>query len=326
MAVDLLAHPAVVAWRRLWPELVPDTVEELRARHTSAIYLLTGVGTDGSAVIAKRSPAPEAMIERTVYEEVLRGLPVTSPQFYGMAASGDDCGWLFTENVGQERFSPTSPTQRTLAAQWLARMHSAAARLDTAARLPDRGPAHYLDHLRLGRETIGRNLDNPALSAKDRRLLRAVSAQCDALERAWGGIERFCDAAPCTLVHGDFRSKNVRLRVLGSRTTLFPIDWETAGWGVPAADLAATRGVTPVEQVDLAAYASMAHDYWPRVDANVLHELVTVGAVFRRLAAISWDSLDLSYASPQRAVASMRVYQDDLRVLVRDLPGCAWPG
>lgn len=224
---------------------------------------------------------------------------MTSPQFYGMAASGDDCGWLFTENVGEERFCPTSPRQRTLSAQWLARMHSAAARLDSAARLPDRGPAHYFDHLRLGRETIARNLDNPALSAEDRRLLRAVSAQCDAVERAWGGIERFCATVPCTLVHGDFRSKNVRLRVLGSRTTLFPIDWETAGWGVPAADLAATRGVTPLEQVDLAAYASMAHDYWPRVDANVLHELVTVGAVFRRLAAISWDSLDLSYASPQ---------------------------
>lgn len=75
MAVDLLAHPAVVAWRRLWPELVPDTVVELRARRTSAIYLLTGVGTDGSAVIAKRSPAPEAMIERTVYERSFAACP-----------------------------------------------------------------------------------------------------------------------------------------------------------------------------------------------------------------------------------------------------------
>lgn len=318
----LFAHPAVVAWRRLWPELVPESVEELRARPSSAIYALTGLGPHGSAVIAKRIPAPEAMIERTIYQEVLPDVPVSFPRFYGMTESGDGFCWLFTEDVGEERFSPASPTQRTLVAQWLGRLHSVAARLDAARRLPDRGPAHYLDHLRHGRETIGGSQDNPALSAEDRRLLKAVSAQCGALERAWCGIERFCADVPRTLVHGDFRSKNVRLRVIGTSTTLFPIDWETAGWGVPAPDLAASRGVTPVEQIDLATYASIARDYWPRLDAAGLEELVVVGAVFRRLAAISWESLSLSSESPQRAVASMRVYRDELRVLSPDLPGC----
>jgi aminoglycoside phosphotransferase (APT) family kinase protein len=319
---ELFAHPAVVAWRRLWPELIPESVEELRERPTSAIYALAGLGPHGSAVIAKRSRVPKAMIERTIYEEVLPYLPVSVPRFYGMTASGDGFGWLFTEDAGREPFSPASATQRTLAAQWLGRLHSAAARLDAAARLPDRGPAHYLDHLRHGRETIVRNLDNPALSGEDRRLLKAVSAQCDALERAWGGIERFCAGVPRTLVHGDFRSKNVRLRVIGADTTLLAFDWEMAGWGVPAPDLAASRTVTPVEHVDLATYASIAHDYWPRLDAAALEELVVVGAMFRRLAAIGWESLSLSYESPQKAVANMRIYRDELRVLSPDLPGC----
>ena len=318
---ELFAHPAVVAWRRLWPELVPESVEELRERPSSAIYALAGLGPRGSAVIAKRSRAPKAMIERTIYQEVLPYLPVSVPRFYGMTESGDGFCWLFTEYVGEDRFSPASATQRTLAAQWLGRLHSAAARLDAASRLPDRGPAHYLDHLRHGRETICRSLDNPAMSAEDRRILKAVSAQCDAVERAWGGIERLCAGVPRTLVHGDFRSKNVRLRVIGADTTLFAFDWEMAGWGVPAPDLAVSRGVTRVEQVDLATYASIAHDYWPRVDAAALEELVVVGAVFRRLAAIGWESLSLSRESPQWVVANMRVYWEELRVLSPDLPG-----
>ena len=319
---ELFAHPAVVAWRRLWPELVPESVEELRERPSSAIYALGGLGPRGSAVIAKRSRAPKAMIERTIYQEVLPYLPVSVPRFYGMTESADGFCWLFTEDVGEDRFSPASATQRTLAAQWLGRLHSAAARLDAAARLPDRGPAHYLDHLRHGRETICRSLDNPAMSAEDRRILKAVSAQCDAVERAWGGIERLCAGVPRTLVHGDFRSKNVRLRVVGADTTLFAFDWEMAGWGVPAPDLVVSPGEGLVEQVDLATYASVAHDYWPRADAAALEELVVVGAVFRRLAAIGWESHSLSRESPPWAVANMRVYRDELRVLAPDLPGC----
>lgn len=322
MGSDLFANPAVVAWRRLWPELVPESVEELRERPTSAIYALAGLGPRGSAVIAKRSRAARATVEQTIYEVVIPDLPVSVPRFYGMTESGDGFCWLFTEDVGEEPFSPASATQRTLAAQWLGRLHSAAARLDAATRLPDRGPAHYLDHLRHGRETICRSLDNPAMSAEDRRILKVVSAQCDAVERAWGSIERFCAGVPSTLVHGDFRSKNVRVRVIGADTTLCAFDWEMAGWGFPGPDLAMPPGEGLVEQVDLATYASIARDYWPRVDAAALEELVVVGAVFRRLAAIGWESPALSRESPQWAVANMRVYRDELRVLSPDLPGC----
>lgn len=316
---DVPDHPAVVAWRTLRPrQRVPLGVEELRAGPNVAIYRLAGIGRDDTDVIVKRSPMSAAMIERAVYAQVLPDIPVSSPHFYGMAADQDGRGWLFIQDVGTTRFAPALPAHRTLAAEWLGRMHAAATRNDVAARLPDRGAAHYLDHLRFGRETIGRSLDNPVLTPEDRHLLATVSAQCDALERGWKQIERLCADVPCTLVHGDFRSKNVRVRALDSGTSLFPLDWETAGWGVPAADLAATRGVTPVEQVDLATYCSIACEYWPRLDAAVLDELVAVGGVFRRLAAISWVSLHLAQAWPQKALASLHVYHDDLRALCRD--------
>jgi hypothetical protein len=261
---------------------------------------------------------PGALIERAVYEEILPDVPVTSPRFYGQATDGDEFGWLFMEDVGEERFSAASPAHRTLAAQWLGRLHSSAAPLDAAARLPDRGPAHYLDHLHVGCEAISGNLHNPGLSPEDREILGAVVAQCDALELRWAEIERFCADIPATLVHGDFRSKNIRMRALDSGMALFPIDWETAGWGVPAADLAAPRGQTPAALVDLGTYASIAREHWPGLDEGTLQGLVTVGGVFRRLAAISWESLGLAHRWPQKAVASMRIYQDDLRHLCRD--------
>lgn len=313
-------HPAVVAWRRLRPERsVPDVVEGLRASAISEVYRLVGVGHGDTAVIAKRSPLPEAMIERSVYEEVLPDVPVSSLHFYGMTAD-DDHGWLFMEDVGAERLSPASPAHRTMAAMWLGRLHTATAHHDVAAQLPDRGPSYYLDHLRFGRETITGNVENPALTPDDRTLLADVVAQCDALERDWGRIERLCAEVPSTLVHGDFRPKNVRVRTQESGTSLFPLDWETAGWGPPAADLAAPPSSVkgPGELVDLETYASIARDFWPGVTADGLEDLVVVGGVFRRLLAISWESLNLTHQWPQKGVVSMRVYRDDLRHL--------WPG
>ena len=216
------------------------------------------------------------------------------------------------------RFSPRSPAHRVLAAQWLGRLHTTAARLDVATLLPDRGPAHYLDHLCTGRETIRRHLYHPAVTPEDREVLESVADQCDALALAWAEIERFCATVPVTVVHGDFRSKNIRVRALASGPALFPLDWETAGWGVPAADLAVPRGMTSAELVDLGTYADVARDALPGLDAAALGRLVTVGGVFRRLAAIGWASRGLLHPWPQKALASMRVYEEDLRHLRRD--------
>lgn len=317
-SADLREHPAVAAWRRLRPGTPdPDDVELLAVRSHSTVYRLGGVGRDGAAVIAKRSPAADAAVERTVYAEVLAHVPVSSPRFYGLAPDGDGGGWLFLEDVGEVRFSPRSPAHRVLAAQWLGRLHTTAARPDVATLLPDRGPAHYLDHLCTGRETIRLHLDHPAVTPEDREVLESVAEQCDALAQGWAEIERFCATVPATLVHGDFRSKNIRVRALASGPALFPLDWETAGWGVPAADLAAPRGRTPAELVDLVTYAAVARESWPALDAAALGRLVTVGGLFRRLAAIGWASRGLLHPWPQKSLASMRVYEEDLRRLRR---------
>jgi thiamine kinase-like enzyme len=319
---NLLEHPAVVAWRELRPKrLVPDSIEVLKTHRKSAIYRLEGVGSGGTAVIAKRCRTASAAIERTIYEEILPYLPVASLHFYGLIDGADDeFDWLFLEDAGEERFSPASEEHRTLAAQWLGRMHSTAARLAAAARLPDRGSNHYLEHLRYGRDTIRRNLTNPVLTADDRATLEAIMAQCDVLEQGWSQIERVCADMPLTLVHGDFRSKNARIGREESGKRLFALDWETAGWGVPAADLAPTHGLSSSPQIDLSTYESIVREYWPGVDLPAIRQLVTLGTIFRRLAAISWESLGLAYEWREKPMTSMQVYQAQLAEALQTLP------
>ena len=76
-----------------------------------------------------------------------------------------------------------------LAAQWLSLFHTSAAHIATAARLPDRGPGHYLEQLRSACETIQRNLTNPALTAETRAMLETVVRQLEVIASRWGQVE-----------------------------------------------------------------------------------------------------------------------------------------
>jgi aminoglycoside phosphotransferase (APT) family kinase protein len=162
--------------------------------------------------------------------------------------------------------------------------------------LPERGPSHYLEHLRSARHTILRNLANPALSSDDLTVLQAIVAQCDLLEVRWSQVETCCEAIPSTLVHGDFRPKNVHVRADHAGLALFPLDWETAGWGVPAPDLA---------RVDLTSYWSVVRECWPKLDLQALQQLANLGNVFRWLAAIRWESTTSEYEGLARPIANM---------------------
>jgi len=180
-------------------------------------------------------------------------------------------------------------------------MHGAATSVVAARRLPDGGPARYLDHLRAARGSIRANLANRALITDDVTLLERLAADLDLLETEWPRIERACAGAPATLTHSDFRPKNARIRSEGQRLQLFPIDWELAGWGVPAADL--TR-------IDLRSYWSVARAFWPDLRFEDVHRLARAGQVFQCVAAIRWDADQLVYETPlclSRPLASLRV-------------------
>jgi thiamine kinase-like enzyme len=93
---------------------------------------------------------------------------------------------------------------------------------------------------------------------------------------------------PRTLVHGDFVGRKLRVRGGPDRGELVPCDWESAGWGVPAIDLAqaSVQAKRFAAAPDLAAYASLLRAYGCGVSDEVVFRVSVCGKVFRCLAAL----------------------------------------
>lgn len=307
LSANLGEHPAVKAWSTLAASHVqPESVHVYRQRHWSAVYRLVHAGPDGTHVMVKRCRQPAAWIERTVYEHIIPYLRVSAPRYYGGVPDGDGW-WLFLEDVGNERYVEDDPGHRALAGRWLATMHLSARGVAAAARLPDGGPRRYLGYLQSTRQAIIRNLSNRLLTGDDVEVLEAIVSECDAVEARWSEIEAVCQGVPSTLVHSDFRARNAYVRVHPEGARLFPLDWETAGWGVPVADL--TR-------IDLDAYSLLVRQAWPSFTPNVVRDLAQVGRIFQWLAAINWEGPTLDSDQP----AYVRYAMDQLRVYCAEPP------
>lgn len=319
---DLHEHPVVKAWEKIDPaEIKPARVVLLKKKNDwSIVFRIEGVGRGGHAVIAKRCILATGLIERTIYEELLPQLQISAPDYYGFVKEDEKFCWIFLQDVGVERFSPLIEEHRLIAARWLGEMHSTAAKILSSGLLPDRGANHYLNHLRTARATISENFANPALTDGDKVILKKVLSQLNYLESGWEQIEQFCSEIPSTLVHGDFRPKNVYVRNSQDGLALFPLDWELAGWGVPAPDLATARGLPSFHQINLHEYWSIVSKDRPGLDFHTIDRLARVGHVFRRLAAIEWASLGLAYEWPEKDIGRMYTYQADLEKTLQTAP------
>jgi Phosphotransferase enzyme family len=321
----LLEHPAVKAWGRLLPgQVEPESVEILREKKETAIYRLEGVGLAGSTVIAKRCPQVGAVIEQTIYKEILPHLSITGIHYYGFVGEPDNkfC-WLFLEDAGEETYSPYIEEHRALAAQWLGLMHTSAAHVAAAGHLSGRGPGHYLEHLQSGRAKILRSLANRALKVDDLVVLESIVSQCEILESYWSQVERFCEGLPQTLVHGDFTGKNLRVRTGRAGITLLAFDWEMAGWGIPAADLAQSAQLRTggfSANPSILTYWSAVQDHWPSLDLPTIQRLANCGKAFRCLAAINWKAERLMEEGADWVLSEMRIYQAELSDAIRAAP------
>ena len=156
-------------------------------------------------------------------------------------------------------------------------MHSAGARLSTAASLPDGGPSRYLGLLRSAREIIRTHMTNRVLSTCDVHALERLAADLDVLDDGWARLEEACAGVPATVTHGDYRLRHAYVRRRATGLELLLLNWEMAGWGVPTVDLT---------HVDLDAYLAVIQPTSPGLELEHLHRLVTVGHVFGHLAAI----------------------------------------
>jgi Ser/Thr protein kinase RdoA (MazF antagonist) len=167
--------------------------------------------------------------------------------------------------------------------------------------LPDRGPRHYLVHLINAREEIGRHLRRPTAAVDGPGVLADLLYKLDALESHWAELGAFCATLPDTVVHGDLVPKNLRIMGEGDSPGLAIFDWETAGLGVQAPDLAQlleperSRSGRDSKRLDrfsanpcLDTYRSALAGSAIELDTETVAQSAAVGNVFRCLAGLDW--------------------------------------
>jgi len=279
---DILTHPAVLAWKRFQPDSrSAAAVSLLKKRSKTAIYKMDGVGPRGSSVVAKLCRWHLAAHERTIYQQILSRLPVSHPLYYGFIKESEDHDWLFLEYIEGEQYSRSRDDHTVLVARWLGLLHSTAAQIAHTAQLPDRGPEYHLIHLREARDNLQRNRKLLKLPAAELAVIEEVISQCDFLEWRWDHIQQLCDRMPRTLIHGDFKPRNVLIRPDGGESSVFPFDWEASGWGVPTGDLA---------YVDIASYLEASAPRWPHLTVVDVRIMKAIGRIFRGLEEFRWES------------------------------------
>ena len=98
-------------------------------------------------------------------------------------------------------------------------------------------------------------------------------------------------------------------------------DWEHAGWGVPAVDLAqlTVQSRRLAANPDLATYRSIVRERGPEMNPEALERLAYCGTVFRTLSALSWDAQSLANDWAHTYVSSMQTYADELEGALKRL-------
>jgi energy-coupling factor transporter ATP-binding protein EcfA2 len=310
---NVMSHPAARAWCQLYPRAEPLQITPLRVRkRKNKIYRIDVAGH--SAVIAKRCRKEGALIERAVYERVLPLAAVPLLGYHGFLEEpdGEHC-WIFIDEATGDSYSRLLAEHRAEAGRWLGLLHSSAAGIAINGHLPDGGPRRYMDILQETCDFVQQHLDNPVLTPDDIMLLERNQAHLRDIAAHWDRLEAVCDGAPQTLVHGDFNAKNLRLRSENGHTTVVVFDWEDAGWGVPAADLAQAVLFSRLSaSPDIPTYWSTVREHWPNASADSLQRLAHCGSAFRALAGLSWELPNLASDWAHACATDLQVYVSEL--------------
>jgi aminoglycoside/choline kinase family phosphotransferase len=311
------AMDALRAWGRVGTReaRVQEVCVLKKERSKSRVYRLHGAAPDGGSVIAKRCASGRLRVERLLYEEVLHRLGVSVPKYYGFFSDGEEEEeWIFLEDSGDRPFAWEDPRCRAAGIAWLNSMHSAAT---TAAApyedgLPRRDPDHYRRCICDARGNITRSLDSSSFrDPRHPRTLRHLLSQLNHLENRWEQLVAPCAGFPKTLVHADFVSKNVRLKEEADGVKLFPVDWETAGWGTPAIDLAGYS--EHISGTRLSDYSWWCEGGVGSADLEPVKALVRVGMVFRLTLGIQWATEELPYRWRSKALWQLHWYSAKLK-------------
>ncbi len=295
------ARPAVQAWLRLRPgSSEPRGITILKDTPRSTVCRIEGVGPGGSDIVAKWCPRRAGELETFIYREILDRLSMESVRCYGFIDEGiGEYGWLFLEDGGITKVAEKGESFPTAFASWLALLHGLASNLPIRSRLPERGPAWYLEILRTAWRGLCQSLPERDWDNSDRSAVEKTLVCFEVLERNWHVVEERCVGLPWTLVHCDLQPKNILIRHTASGIAFLPLDWEEAGWGPPATDLAV---------IDAASYWSAARRTSASIELRRVEEQVRCGLLFQILSAVGWETIRLAEGSEGKAIRRLRIY------------------
>jgi Phosphotransferase enzyme family len=311
----VLEHRAAQAWLQVHAgSWAPRSLELLQRRRYSTVYRLNDVRQNGAGVIAKRCRTATARVESMIYEELLPLTGMPALRCYGTVqeADGEFC-WVFLEDGAGVSYSPQLAENRALAGRWLAETHLATASANLQSCLPNRALNHYLESLHGCRAMVLHHMRAIELPAADAEVLRNVATHIDAIELLWKEIEKICEVMPRSLVHGDFVIKNLRIRDTTAGPALLVFDWEFAGWGMPATDLAqfTDRAASP----DLSIYCSILRREHSHLDSRDIQAVAACGNLLRMIDQIRWATAGHEFVSaPQlvKAIALLASYETSM--------------
>jgi Ser/Thr protein kinase RdoA (MazF antagonist) len=175
--------------------------------------------------------------------------------------------------------------------------------LDRPDRLPDLGAGAQLAALRQARRALAAHRDDPSLSRAEAATARRLTALLDDVQGGWRLLEAVCAELPPTVVHGDLVRKNLQV----DRVTVVAFDWEKAGWGPAAIDLAqSTESPRFAANACLDSYRSARSLTNDEVERQAI-----AGTVLRCLTAIDWKSqgIDHDAAGRSRALEYLELYR-----------------
>lgn len=309
---------AIKYWNQLFPKSGrPQQIDVIKKKNRSYVCRLVGLGKNNSNIIAKRREREKAIIERIVYKEILPKIGMETIKFHGFVEEPEfltegQFAWLFFEDCGNRRYSPSSPSQRALIARWLGAFHKAAANLDIQNWLPDLGPNHHRVLMQSTMDSLPQILQMSSLKTVDKDLLENILEKCNCLAKEWDKIEAFCNHVPHTVIHGDCLRKNIHIQ--GNEESLFiiPFDWSAAGWGPIGLDLGHTslphRDNWAVDP-DFIEYWSSVKDMWP-MELETVQRLGHLGQLFWSLDVISWAVPEFTYewVSQEQLMTDINIY------------------
>lgn len=303
---SLTDHPAVRAWDELGlADGRPISIERLvTLKGKGNVYRLRWPGNSLAPVIAKCGHRESILVERFAYQVALPRIQVTKLECYGFLEKADGNCWLFLEDAGGEEYSDSNPVHVALASGWSARLHASTAAEDIGAHLPTHGKDYYLETFVGTARMILEALENRGrYIGTGVPVLESLVDHCTALESRWDEIWNFCDILPKCLLHGDFINKNLRVRSVDGRLSLYVMDWEYASWSVPVEDMAG---------LDMSVYWPIVRGTWPQLSLETARRAANIGSIMKYSAWIQGFSAGLLYDDIEDTLEDLRYCEVEL--------------